>query len=127
MAHDQGGINQFGNAQCVGRITIHCDEPPWAEAVYTFPFVRLSARGAVDLKGDEWQQLSFEGEAMRLTPNTDQIYVDVVTFVGSTYDESAFIAEGLDENEFIDFEDQLDTIVNVNLPAIDLAVPIIYP
>lgn len=95
---------------------------------YYFPFVRLSPRGSIDLKGDEWQQMPFEAEAMRLTPMTEQVYLDGVTFVGLTQDEQAVIDNGgIPLSDFPYWEDQLDIITNVDFPNMDLSAPINYP
>lgn len=110
-----------------GSMRFIATNPVGIKRNYFFPFVRLSPRGAVDLKGDEWQQMPFEAEAMRLTPTTEQVYLDGVTFVGKTYDEDGIIDEGLSNVEFLYWEDQLDIITNIDLPAIGLDVPIAYP
>lgn len=44
---------------------------------YWFPQVRISPRGAIDLKGDEFRQMNFDIEAIRLSPNTPLVYVIV--------------------------------------------------
>ena len=40
------------------------------------PYVRLSSRGQVDLKGDEWQQMPFEATVLKLNSITEQVYID---------------------------------------------------
>lgn len=40
------------------------------------PYLRLSSRGMVDLKGDEWQQMPFEATILKLNPRTEQVYLD---------------------------------------------------
>lgn len=79
------------------------------------PCVRLFARGAIDLKGDQWQQLPFEAEATNLTPATPQVYADLVdTKPGKTVDEKWF-----EENfilGFTGYEDLLDEAINILWP-----------
>lgn len=85
---------------------------------YYFPFVRLQTRGAVDLKGDQWQQIPFEIEVLRLNPWTEQVYVDETTFVGLLEDEQAIIdLSPMTLTEFPFFENELDVLVNTTMPA----------
>lgn len=44
---------------------------------YWFPQVRLTPRGAVDMKGDEFRQMSFDIEAIRLSPVQPLFYAVV--------------------------------------------------
>lgn len=91
---------------------------------YFFPFVRIAPRGLVDLKGDEWQQIPFEIEAMRLSPKRAQVYIDGVTRVGTTEDEQAIIdLGGMTLGEFPFYEDQFHTVINVEIPAAGYGVP----
>lgn len=43
---------------------------------YYFPHVRVSPNGDFALKGDEWQQLSFTIEVLKLDENTASMYID---------------------------------------------------
>lgn len=41
---------------------------------YFFPQVRISPRGATELKGDQWQQVLFTATAVRINPNQPLLY-----------------------------------------------------
>lgn len=43
---------------------------------YYMPYVRLSPNGEYALKGDEWQQISFNLDIQKLNDTTESIYVD---------------------------------------------------
>ena len=81
------------------------------------PFVRLAPRGAIDLKGDEYQQMMFEATAMRLGPNVEQVYIDELLATLNLSDEEAILNEGLTFDQFCALEDDLDNTVNVIIPS----------
>lgn len=110
-----------------GALRFMATNPAGIRRNYLFPFVKLTARGAIDLKGDQWQQMPFDADAMRLTPSTEQVYVDSVISVGTTEDEQAIIDGGLKLDQFPYWEDQLHIITNIDLPAAGLDVPVNYP
>lgn len=58
---------------------------------YYFPSVRLTPKGVLDLKGDSFQQMSFNVEVFAKAPGVHQIYVDSVTTVLYTEDEQAIV------------------------------------
>lgn len=85
---------------------------------YYFPFVRLSPRGMMDLKGDDWQQAGFDVEARNLNPRTEQVYVEEFLKVYLTADEQAIVdLSGLTLDSFPYWENQLDQLVNVTMPS----------
>lgn len=51
--------------------------PYGPQSEYYFPQVRVTPRGAVDLKGDEFRQMSYDIEAIRLTPDKALMYLTV--------------------------------------------------
>lgn len=111
-----------------GSLRFIATNPVGPKRNYFFPFVRLSPRGSVDLKGDEWQQMPFEAEAMRLSPLTEQVYLDGVLSVATTSDEQAIIdLGGITLEQFPFYEDMLNTIVNDYIPEANYGAPIIYP
>lgn len=58
----------YGSLRYIAR------DPYGPQTDYWLPQVRITPRGAVDLKGDEFRQLSFDVTAMRLGPNHALIY-----------------------------------------------------
>ena len=65
------GSDVFGALRYVSR------NPYGPQVDYFFPQVRLTPRGAVDMKGDEFRQVSFDIEAIRLAPNLPLVYLIV--------------------------------------------------
>lgn len=59
----------------IGALRYIAVDPYGPRVDYWFPKVRLTPRGAVDLKGDEFRQLSFDIEVFRLTPNEPLVYL----------------------------------------------------
>lgn len=84
---------------------------------YYFPMVRLSARGSVDLKGDQWQQIPFEAEAMKINHRSEQVYVETIAFTLFLEDEQAILDEGLTLDEFPIWDDELHQFINVQIPS----------
>lgn len=88
------------------------------------PCVTLTPRGQVDLKGDEWQQWSFEGQAFNLNPSTQQVYVTrAAKTVQLTMAEETIIDEFGSFADFTPLEDLLHVSVNFEWPpALELGV-----
>lgn len=61
----------------IGALRYIALNPYGPRADYWFPQVRLTPRGAVDMKGDEFRQMSFDIEAFRLSPNEPLVYLIV--------------------------------------------------
>lgn len=58
-----------------GALRYVSQNPYGPQVDYFFPQVRLTPRGAVDMKGDEFRQMSFDIEAIRLAPNLPLVYL----------------------------------------------------
>lgn len=82
---------------------------------FYFPMVRLSPRGAVDMKGDEFQQFGFAAAAMSLRPGVPQVVADRSRLFSP--DENAIYDAGITLSEFMTLEDMFNTIINTNIPA----------
>ena len=87
---------------------------------YSFPMVRLSPKGQIDLKGDEWQQMNFEATATRLAPGVEQVYIDRIDAAGLTSDEAAILDELSALSDFPPLENEVDKVVNEQLLALTL-------
>lgn len=59
----------------IGSLRYIALDPYGPRVDYWFPRVRLTPRGAVDLKGDEFRQMSFDIEAFRRSPNEPLVYL----------------------------------------------------
>lgn len=84
---------------------------------YFFPLVDIAPTAEASLKGDEWQSLQFEFEARSKLPNVEQLYILETTPGTYTRDEEGIIDGGLELGEFSYWDDQLNTIINIDLPA----------
>lgn len=86
--------------------------------IYYMPYVALRASGEASLKGDEWQQLKFDIEVRKINPRTGTIYITEAARPSYTADEQAIIdLSGVTLDEFPYWDDQLNTIINVRIPA----------
>lgn len=112
----QSKVEQFGALRFIAS------NPKGPKKNYFFPMVRLSSRGDVDLKDEnDWQKLEFEFEARRLNPATDYVYVDEFLQSLLTADELAIVElSGVDLDDFPQWEDELDVLVNTTIPSYDL-------
>lgn len=59
-----------------GRIFFKATNPKGLKFDYLMPYVQLRPDGDFQLKGDEWQQLSFTFEALKLDDSTEVIYTN---------------------------------------------------
>lgn len=95
---------------------------------YYFPMVRMTPRGQIDLKGDEWQQMPFDVSVMRLTPAIEQIYSDATVSIGGLLDDEDLLAiielGGVSLDAFPPLEEQLNLIINTYIPAADYSAPL---
>jgi hypothetical protein len=64
------------NATIDGALRFEATNPKGTLLDYYFPYVRLSPNGEYALKGDEWQQISFNLDVQKLDDTTEAIYVD---------------------------------------------------
>jgi len=58
----------------LGALRYIATDPRGPKVDYWFPQVRIAPRGAVDLKVDEFRQLNFDGNALRLGPQHALVY-----------------------------------------------------
>lgn len=59
-----------------GALRYVSDNPVGGNQTQVFTYVKLTANGAYDLKGDSWQKLSFTGEVLRRTAGTGRFTID---------------------------------------------------
>ena len=105
-------------ANLYGALRFISTNPYGPKKHYFFPFVKLTPRGSIDLKGDEWQQIPFAVEVHRLNANTEQVYFEELVSVFYTEDEQAIIdLSGMPIGAFNFYEDELNTLVNVTIPS----------
>lgn len=106
-------ITQSSAEDVHGALRFIATNPVGPKKNYYFPLVRLSPRGTVDLKGDEWQQVPFQVDVLRLNPATEQVYVDEILSVSFTVDEQAILDySGISIESFPAWEDQIDFVIN---------------
>jgi len=79
---------------------------------YFFPEVLMSARDQLQLKGDEWQSLTFDCDVLA----NFIVYEETLASTESLI-ESAIYAEGFTLSEFINVEDLLHGITNIIIPS----------
>lgn len=65
-----------GNTTVEGEIFFEATNPKGVRVDYLLPYVQLRADGDYALKGDEWQQLSFNYEALKLDDDTEVVYTN---------------------------------------------------
>jgi len=58
-----------------GALRFISKNPVGSQKDYYFPFVKLTANGDFALKGDEWQQIPFSIEVLKLDANTERAYI----------------------------------------------------
>jgi hypothetical protein len=106
-----------GAKEIRGALRFVAINPVGASKSYYFPYVRMRARGQIDLKGDQWQQMSFDVEVRKLNRRAAYFYALEAAPPLLTEDERAIVELGpLDIDRFPFFEDRLNQIINVDLP-----------
>lgn len=114
--------------EVIGSLRYISKNPVGPAISYFFPYVRLKANNQIDLKGDQWQEFSFDVDIRRLNPRTQFIYVKQLAGPLLTDDEQAIIdVGGMTLDEFPYWEDQLDFIINTAMPEADYGQVITYP
>lgn len=114
--------------EVVGSIRYISKNPIGPSISYFFPYVRLKAASQIDFKADDWQDFSFDVDIRKLNAVTNFVYVKRVAGPQLTDDEQAIINLGpMSLDEFPYWEDQLDQIINVFMPAADYGQVITYP
>jgi hypothetical protein len=58
-----------------GRMVFIADNAAGENRDYIWPYVRVRPDGDFSLKGDEWQQMSFGGEILKLNDSTERQYI----------------------------------------------------
>lgn len=112
----------------IGQLRFIAANPVGQQIDYFFPYVNLKPQGSFDVKSDQWQQMQLTADIRKLNPMSEFIYVLRRGSSNVTSDEEAIVEVGLISlEEFPFWEDELDIIVNVNMPAADYSQPIIYP
>ncbi|QTG12364.1 hypothetical protein G6M86_03510 [Agrobacterium tumefaciens] len=114
--------------ELVGSLRYISKNPVGSVISYFFPYVRLKPSSQIDLKGDGWQELSFDADIRKLNALTNFVYVKRFAGPLLTNDEQAIIDRGpMSLEEFPYWEDQLDKIINTFMPAADYGQVITYP
>lgn len=114
--------------EVVGALRYISKNPVGPAISYFFPYVRLQPSSQIDLKGDGWQEISFDVEIRKLNPLTNFVYVRLLAGPMLTEDEQAIIDHGpMSLDEFPYWEDRLDEIINTFMPAADYGQVITYP
>jgi hypothetical protein len=62
-----------------GALKFVSDNPVGANQTQTYGYVKLTANGSYDLKGDAWQKLAFTGEVLRQTSGAARFTIDART------------------------------------------------
>ncbi|CAM3843673.1 hypothetical protein G6L26_009775 [Agrobacterium radiobacter] len=114
--------------EVVGALRYISKNPVGPVVSYFFPYVRLKPASQVDLKGDGWQELSFDLDIRKLNALTNFVYVKRLAGPLLTDDERAIIDRGqMTLEEFPYWEDRLDEIINTFMPDADYGQVITYP
>lgn|SRR5690606_14067735 len=80
VTYDRGAatINRVvtaGNAEVYGALRFIATNPKGEKFNYYFPYVAIRPNGDFALKGEEWQQLGFNVEVLKLDDSTESMYV----------------------------------------------------
>ena len=59
-----------------GALRFVADNPKGKNRDYYFPYVKLAPDGDYNLKGDDWQSMSFSFEALKKSTNIEAVYID---------------------------------------------------
>ncbi len=114
--------------EITGSLRYISKNPFGPDVSYFFPYVRIKANGEIDLKGEQWQEVSLDVEIRKLNPLTPFFFTKMTSGPLLTDDEQAIIELGpMSLDEFPYWEDQLDQIINVFMPAANYGQVITYP
>ena len=64
-----------GNAEVYGAMRFIATNPKGEKFNYYFPYVAIRPNGDFALKGEEWQQLGFNVEVLKLDDTTESMYI----------------------------------------------------
>lgn len=67
-------VLQSQATEVIGALRYIARDPYGPKVDYWFPRVRITPRGAIELKSDEFRQISFDVTALRLSPNHALLY-----------------------------------------------------
>lgn len=67
-------VVEDGDQSVYGRLRFISANAVGDQRNYVFPYVKLTPNGSIQLKGDDWQQASFNMEVLALNSNTKRIY-----------------------------------------------------
>lgn len=76
LARDRSQVITSSSSTVDGALRFVSTNPKGALIDYYFPYVRLAPNGEFQLKGDAWQQLSFNIEVLKLSTTIEAIYAD---------------------------------------------------
>lgn len=117
-----------GAKEVVGSLRYISKNPVGPVISYLFPYVRMLPTSQLDLKADDWQEISFDVDIRKLNAVTNFVYVKRLAGALLTDDEQAIIDRGpMSLDAFPYWEDQLDQIINTFMPAADYGQVITYP
>jgi len=64
--------------QISGALRFLADNPHGKNRDYFYPYVKITSNGDYALKGDSWQQMSFNYEVLKKDGSTERVYIDGV-------------------------------------------------
>ena len=76
IAKSRKRIITSGNASVEGALRFLAANATGAQLDYYMPSVKLAPNGEYELKGESWQQMSFNAEIQKRDDNTEAIYID---------------------------------------------------
>ena len=92
---------------------------------FYFPYMRITPRGQIELKADEWQQWTFDAQALNLSPAHSQVYVTRgATNIAIPPDEQAIVDEFGTLVPFPEWEDDLHEVTNEEWPSALIVPPL---
>lgn len=65
-----------GSSSIYGSLRFVAENPKGENRDYFFPYVKLAPSGDYNLKGDEWQTMTFEFEVLKKASNVEALYID---------------------------------------------------
>lgn len=75
-AHSREQVSSKSDIKIDGSFRFEAHNAQGKDNDYFFPSVQVTANGSADLKGDDWQKLSFSLSILELNADTSAIYVD---------------------------------------------------
>lgn len=108
------------STEVVGSLRYIAKNPIGDNISYLFPYIRIKPSSEIDMKADGWQEISFDVDIRRLNALTKYVYVRKDAGPLMTDDEISITELGpMALDDFPYFEDLLDQIINVFIPAAD--------